>query len=120
MTNLDAAQVLEDAADLLLIKGRCTIIGQDLDGRYCVLGAIAEVQGRYVLGDFNEEPIYNDEDPAVIALANHVAHLVEGRGVRNDRRPSSRVYGWNDWLDLDDFEIIDTLRIVAKDLRNGA
>lgn len=118
-TNLKTAQVLEEAADLLLIKGRCKIFGMTSREEYCVLGAIAAVQG-VEFGD-NEGAIYNNEDPAVIALASHVTPEVLAYADRPfGDTPAIYVWTWNDLLDHDDFEVIDTLRIVAKDLRNSA
>jgi hypothetical protein len=85
---LDAATVLEDAADLLLIRGvgrgRLGIPG----GQRCVLGALSEVTG--------------DSVDAHMALIRRVGSV-----------PT-----WNDSTP-DDFEIVDTLRHLAKDLRNG-
>lgn len=118
-TNTHTAQVLEEAADLLLINGRCTVVGRTITEEYCVLGAIAKVQG--VSFEGGEQDIYNDEDPAIIALASHVAPQVDAAEYRPSlpMTPTAYVWCWNDLLDHDDFEIIDTLRIVAKDLRNG-
>lgn len=42
---LDAATVLEEAADLLLIHGRCTGVPVNDAGAMCVRGAIASAQG---------------------------------------------------------------------------
>jgi len=121
---MDPATVLEEAADLLLLKGRCKVYGVDAKGRYCVLGAIAAVQGK-TWTDEDEGAIYED-DPAVDALAATVGPLVDaferanGWGPCGKGVPSTYVYFWNDVLPDDDFEVIDTLRLVAKDLRNEA
>lgn len=102
MGEKNAADVLEEAADLLLIRGRCR------DGTYgrpggprCVVGAMSEVS------DINlntvtiyPEPIYS----AWSAVADSV-----GKSVTT----------WSDQIE-DDFEVIDTLRHIAKDLRNEA
>lgn len=101
-TDLDPATVLEEAADLLLIRGvrRDGTAGSDDGGPLCVLGAIHVV---------------TNEDGAAIDLAFDT--------FREHRFPGSRmctvVFNWNDSTD-DDFEVIDTLRHVAKDLRNAA
>lgn len=127
----EAAQVLEDAADLLLANGRCILTGvrrggttEDVVERYCVLGAIAKAQGV----DPDDWPqLFGD--PAVDALGKHLMPAVIDWWASQPQRPAEvtpimTVYTWNDCLigddDGDDFDVIDTLRLVAKDLRNEA
>lgn len=93
----DPAAVLDEAADLLLVRGVCR------DGTYgepggprCVRGAMHEVGDVYC-------------STAVHALYRHL----DGQGVH------TTVSRWND-TSTDDFVLIDTLRTVAKDLRNQA
>jgi hypothetical protein len=100
MAEKDAATVLEEAADLLLIRGVCR------NGTYgtpggprCTIGAVSEVME---VGDMAAWI-----SPAGKAVADHLRH----RGVLT-------LTDWND--NSDDFEVIDTLRLVAKDLRNEA
>lgn len=121
------ADILEEAADILLINGRCTIVGVSRKRRaYCVLGAIAKARG---WDEKSDHEIYRNDDPAVIALANHISPLldsglpgcIERSGINGKTSPSRDVYLWNDQIEhSDDFEVIDTLRKVAKDLRNKA
>lgn len=94
----DPAAVLDEAADLLLVRGVCR------DGTYgepggprCVRGAMHEVEGTLFC------------TPAVKALYRHL----DGQGI------VMPVSVWND-TSTDDFVLIDTLRTIAKDLRNQA
>jgi hypothetical protein len=113
---LDAATVLEEAADLLLIEGRRTDgylfeHPEEMDGPYCVVGAVSKAAGLIGADCFFE----GYQHPAVVAVARHL-------GITEKHREHSwgiNVGGWND-ATADDFEVIDTLRHVAKDLRNGA
>ena len=89
----DPAKTLEDAADLLLIRGRARDQAYGPNGELCVMAAISEAARVWT-------PI---QDPAWIALKEVVAEPVI----------------WNAETD-DDFEVIDTLRHLAKDLRNAA
>jgi hypothetical protein len=114
MAEKDAATVLEEAADLLLIHGRCTYNAKDQAGRYCVVGAVMAARGLDVkvgpvtdtttpliqAGDF----AVGYADPAVLAVGHHL------------RVPNVAV--WNDET-LDDFKVIDALRLVAKSLRRN-
>jgi hypothetical protein len=103
---LDAATVLEEAADLLLMRGRTRVIRQASDGALCVLGALSLASGDETAEGFG---VY--DHPATSAVASHVRPNRGGQA-------AMAVAGWNDHTD-DDFEVIDTLRLVAKDLRNG-
>ena len=127
----EAARVLEEAADLLLIHGRCTGQGQDGAGRLCVRGAIQKAQGERPTG-MGLWP-----SPANDALERHLAgtefaerHLERVRS--HDLEPDALAqverwesvfpsFIWNDSLkgEDQDFEVIDTLKQVAKQLRNG-
>ena len=103
----DAATILEDAADLLLIHGRSQCTGRARSGKFCVLGAIAEAQqpGWWTDGF----PWYwrvVRTDPAAVAA-------VAALGFPDD----GAVAEWNDET-ADDFEVIDRLRLSAKTLRN--
>ncbi len=92
----DAATVLEDAADLLLLEGRCRDSAYGDNGERCVLAAIADVS----VGTHRFNPT---QCPAWLLL--------------KDRIPAGVVL-WNRET-ADDFEVIDTLRLVAKEIRNG-
>lgn len=94
----DAATVLEEAADLLLIRGVCR------DGTWGVPGG-----SRCVMGAIGEVLPAHGQSIACRALFNHLK-TVGGM---------SNLAQWNDST-TDDFEVIDTLRHVAKDLRNGS
>lgn len=127
---LEAAQILEDAADLLLVHGRCTGHGLDPDGRMCVRGAI-----RAALGEDPAETFFADS-PADAALEQRLACLPlaeerlraweavgpGGAETADACRASGRFpsWLWNDHQDTTDDEVRDTLLLVAKDLRNEA
>lgn len=108
----DAATVLEEAADLLLIHGRCTGTAQRKDESLCVLGALTSAMGN-VPKDICIET-YNA--PARVALERHLAATGAQAPAADPDRGSAWI--WNDTTE-DDFEVIDTLRRVAKDLRNA-
>lgn len=107
---LEVAQVLEEAADILLINGRCVYDARDDQNRFCVVGAIMAARGYdVVVGPVTQtypRPFGSGyTDPAVAAIERHLG--VNNAGV------------WSDETE-DDFKVIDTMRIVAKDLRNNA
>jgi predicted DNA-binding ribbon-helix-helix protein len=126
----DPATILEEAADILLTRGRCVGVGRNQRDEYCVLAAIALASGVDVAD--NENAIY-EPTAACAALASAVRPVViqwvgdHNWGWNADAGSSPAtaqdqdiVWFWNDIVDhLDDFEVIDTLRHVAKDLRNG-
>lgn len=125
---LEAAQVLDDAADLLLMNGRCIFDGAaGLPGseRYCVLGAMAQVAKEDA-----DEWTEMGEHPATAALAARLRPTVAAWSRENwghwnrhaspPRHDIEVVYTWNDGVigdKVDDGEVIDTLRSVAKELR---
>lgn len=117
MTTIDAAQVLEDAADVLLVNGRCRLTGHSpYTGSFCVLGAIAEAvqPGWHHQCGARYWNIVSTGDgrAAVAALARHLPVDLEAD-------PEVRVYCWSDGTSDDD-EVRDTLLLAAKDLRNEA
>lgn len=116
MTTLDSAQVLEDAADVLLIHGRCTATGHDSVGRFCTLGAVAEAiePGWH---QFSPCRYWGLTDEGVGAEAVSAV----ARRVRQPWSPSEdamAVYWWNDDHATSHDEVRDTLLLAAKDLRN--
>jgi hypothetical protein len=114
MAEKDAASVLEEAADLLLVRGVLRgEFGMDVNGPRCAMGALAEVQGVDLADVFRLDP-----GTAMFALDVHVRRdpMWDGLFPAGTHTP---IPSWNDDT-KDDFEVIDTLRLVAKDLRNGA
>jgi hypothetical protein len=115
---LKNAQVLEDAADLLLIHGRCTngLLRSALTGSFCVVGAVGEAAGVDHWGAYSH--------PAVLAVADHLGHAPLPEPDAGLEMPRAfrglKVGDWNDQTEDDDDEVRDTLLLVAKDLRNGA
>jgi hypothetical protein len=100
MPEMDAATVLEEAADLLLIRGRLRGDYGHEGGPRCTVGAMAEVSGT------NIGEVWT---PAADVARMALRARIEPRMIPH----------WNDRTE-DDFEVIDTLRLVAKDLRNEA
>lgn len=110
-TEMSPAQVLEDAADLLLIHGRCTGQGKSDDGRLCVLGAMTLAAG----GDLENWADLDLRPPAVAALRSLAPRLTTIAKTQIEK-----VYLWNDDRDTTDDDVRDTLLVTAKDIRNEA
>jgi hypothetical protein len=103
----DPAQVLEDAADLMLVRGRARSVREDEAGGLCVVGAVCAAS------DGDPYAVVSYAHPALPPIARHLG-MDDGK----DAFTGFQVAKWNDRTD-DDFEVIDTLRHVAKSLRNG-
>ena len=112
MSQTASAQIIEDAADLLLIHGRTIAEGVDRAGRLCVLGAVSQAKGLDP-----REWMFQAKTAEVQAISNAVrARMPSGL----DGHPHiAIVWRWNDCT-VDDFDVIDTLRHIAKDIRNEA
>lgn len=117
------ADILEKAADLLFVHGRCTGHGIKPDGRMCVRGAINVAVGgdaSMVMGAFDG---YKTADLVDAYLAAH-PDLIPAykREAHSDWIDEGRFpcWVWNDGLTdaADDELVIDTLRMCAKDARN--
>jgi hypothetical protein len=116
---LVVASNLEDAADLLLIHGRCKGTGVNGEDQFCVMHAIAVAKGtlpQIVPSGSTTKPA---EAWVVECFGPEAAALSASLDVRFGSNPIDRCWGWNDMIS-DDFEVIDHLRLVAKDLRNNA
>jgi hypothetical protein len=121
------AQVLEDAADLLLVHGRCTGKGIDANGSMCVRGAIAKAEGKNpalavdVMGSWTpalRELEARLPDLAPVHIARKVADFASWETtLRAGRWPS---WVWNDDPEVTDDEVRDVLLLAAKDIRNEA
>lgn len=114
---MDPATVLEEAADLLLIHGRCKLEGEDGTGKLCVLGAIGKVRGLRHWSTAIDPPFGMVVPPEILPLTRYAAQRLWDSGRPAPPTPAA-IYSWNDGSD-DDFEIIDGLRHVAKEIRNG-
>lgn len=127
MDPLKAATILEDAADLLLIHGRCTGSGRKPDGRLCVVGAIQVAQGDEPTGIARHPDAVNELERHLYEFVPFAAEYIAACRTTTfvemcDRNLRFPAWIWNDrqrGAD-DDFEIIDTLRLCAKNLRNEA
>lgn len=98
--DLDVADVLEAAAEVIEVKGWCQKESVDGEGRVCVLGA---VQSADLL---NRHPL---TVRAMRALRNRLG-LVQNYDV----------IAWNDRPGRTEGEVLDLLKHTAKDLRNEA
>lgn len=112
---MEADEVLDRAADLLMIYGRCRGTGQRDDGSFCVNGAIQHVQGEKASGIGLSHPRqlldrYLAAHPEVIDPYHRYA---QAAWIERGRFPA---WAWNDTT-LDDDLVIDTLRRCAKELR---
>lgn len=119
MTNTaDIAQVLEDAADLLLIHG----VRRDGNSGYldwiggqksplCAFGGMCVATDALVRS--NPDP-WASCDLSTVALDAFEAYLFGDYDAAGHR-----TFQWND-TSLDDFTVIDALRRCAKDLRNAS
>lgn len=97
----EVADVLERAADLLWVKGRCRGRDTGPEGEYCVERAV-----EVAAGADNENAcadVYELAHSSILALRKHIGEVS---------------HRWNDST-TDDELVIDTLRRCAKDLRNG-
>ena len=119
------AEVLERAADALFVYGRCAGQSSKHDGSMCVLGAIKYAQGL----DTSQWVGSTYHDPAARALGEYLGERFPDHA---NWRPAGAlslvgIHGpflapwiWNDCHagSEHDGEVIDTLRLCAKDLRN--
>jgi hypothetical protein len=128
---LDAATILEDAADLLLIHGRCRGVGIDGEGRMCVRGAIRKAQG------LDPAEVMGTTSPAQKDLERHLADHPDIHAAAYIANPANVAFRdswletlivqrrwpswmWNDDPATTDDEVRDVLLLTAKDLRNEA
>lgn len=122
------AEVLERAADLLETVGHCKGMqrqypaGQYFDGSYgnaiayCATGAMDEVTIRR-RGDFAE----CDHLPLKKAIEKLALHLRQKRpnvDLQSHQSHRGFIEGWNDLSRTSASCVIDTMKEVAKDLRN--
>lgn len=114
-TKLGAAEILEAAADLLQTTDHCKGSYKQYDasvGRisYCALGAIQEVRGKVSV-------IQLSVDPSLLDTGTFAAHYLE---MAANEAGYVSVPMWNDAPETTADEVIDTMKHVAKELRNGA
>lgn len=109
--NDDRAQILEDAADILLCRGWTQGTNGTIDqGELCLAGAVgaaADVpkQGNRFQAD------HLDRHPSVIALADYLGGFC--------RSAYNTVWRWNDNPHRTEDEVFDALKGAAKAIRNG-
>lgn len=116
MSEKDAATVLEEAADLLLIHGRARGTGRNGNGELCVLGAIAEA----VAPGWNGDEYWQAVTDYCGGQGYPAVHALAARLPDQDAREHWTVYEWNDDPAVTDDDVRDTLLTVAKDIRNEA
>ena len=107
----ESAEILERAAELLETRGWCRDTYSNEAGQHCAMGALSTVAA-----DTMHRIEYAD------ALAVLAAALLRSGHVRGDlgEWPLSVVVQWNDYPFRTADEVIETLKLVAKDLRNEA
>lgn len=105
---MDEADILEAAAEILETEGwvkgnfyRDPALWGRSNSGYCAVGSIRQAVG--VLYS-NDVKLDEQAEGAVMALRNHI---------------QDDVPVWNDQPNRTKFEVIDTLKTVAKDIRNG-
>lgn len=94
------ADLLDLAADVIETRGWCQRAWEDPEGKVCLLGAI----------NVADQLIHNGRlssvgEEATTAVRRHL---------------NGFTLIWNDWPGRTEFEVIDALRLTAKDLRNEA
>lgn len=110
VTPAQAADVAEQAAQLLEDDGWCQRTAKDRDGRHCILGALADAGARLELG--------------YVAAGRHIAvDLVTHLGLPTSpdwigAHDQTRLMDWNDEPDRTADDVIWALRHSAKRLRD--
>lgn len=109
---METADVLEQAAEVLeqngWAQGTLAVVNGDGTGSYCAMGAV-----RKALGYFDHEILGQDsQEFRRICYQAAIADLVMANYL------GTRVARWNDEVAADKFEVIDMLKLAAKDLRN--
>ncbi len=111
-TDKDPATILEEAADLLLIHGRCREALIEDDGSMCAVGALraAGLGGADAFHPASSEAALDAYSEAVMALSKRVELTT----------PHGTVVGWNNDLATTDDDVRDAMLLAAKALRNEA
>lgn len=107
-TPQEVAQVLEDAADLLLVHGRCRFEREDIDGRLCLAGATAVAQGMNV---HSADVLFTDAWTTLTAALPSRDYVS-----LHNMQPIA----WNDLPRTTDEDVRDLLLHTAKTCRNEA
>lgn len=109
---METADVLEQAAEVLeqngWVQGTLAVVNEDGTGSYCAMGAVRKALGYFDHGIFGQ-------DSREFRRICYVAAVVDLALRQHLGTPVAR---WNDELAADKFEVIDTLKLAAKDLRN--
>lgn len=103
---MDAADALEQGAELIAQRGLAKGVYEDLDGRLCFLGALREA--------------------LVMDVPHRVSWEMQGTTAYVDAHGAAAKYlgtaasKWNDEPGRTAEEVVDVMKLVAKDLRNQA
>lgn len=100
--NEDAADLLEKAADVIFTKGHCKGDLQNSEGNVCALGALELARKGVRL---------NQEDITILRDYNYTLKLLRSK-------VGSGIASWNDAPERTPEEVMNTMKEVAKDLRN--
>jgi len=102
------ADVLEEAADILETLGWCQGASRLPTGERCLTGAIDEAIQRFHRGRISHAV------PAVYAICRRMGYLRSSGEAR-----AEKLIMWNDANDRTQAEVVDELKLTAKDVRNG-
>jgi hypothetical protein len=115
MIEHEAAEVLDQAHDLLMVTGWCQGFFRK-GGSHCAVGAIAATLGQLDVDNngYLEPPDLNRQHLAIQAVAATIPNPVYPAD------PASTVTVWNDDPERTVDEVLDAFRHAAKNLRNAA
>lgn len=109
MNNALVADFLEKTADTIFTRGHCKGEMMNEVGNVCVIGAMYAVYiGAVVTTNYSQGKVYSDS----------VEHLGNKLCLNHTGRSGADIGGWNDLPETTAENVIDTLKEVAKDLRN--
>jgi len=123
---LQAAELLEQGVEVLETKGWCRFtIHNEATDQHCALGALlqAEVnQGLRSTCEWSNPYDYSvDVGPSLTTAIKTLARVATGEENSSYREAASHdVARWNNALSRTAEEVIDAMKLAAKDLRNRA
>lgn len=121
MTTVDIADVLERAADDIATNGLAKGELLNEDGQHCSIGAIGHALGHKMdLDGFVDYSAYDSGN--LRQVASFLVHYLPEE-TQEQNWPSvawNVIVEWNNEPDRTAEEVVDTMRLAAKDLRNEA
>lgn len=113
------ADILEEAADLIEVRGHTRGFFENTTGQLCAVGALRRAASKdlpfSIIG-----PIRIINRVELLAAAVALAKTAGLEWTEECICPEASIYQWNDDEDLTPAEVIDTMKVAAKDLRNQA